>query len=65
MLRRLTLPREFFDEPPLEKLAPLGGRELRAANEHGGQFFDEPPPEKLAPLRGGAVHEVTSVGVLL
>ena len=28
---------QFFDGPPLEKLAPTGGRELREANERGGQ----------------------------
>ena len=28
---------QFFDGPPLEKLAPSGGRELREANERGGQ----------------------------
>ena len=27
---------QFFDGPPLEKLAPSGGRELREANERGG-----------------------------
>jgi [glutamine synthetase] adenylyltransferase / [glutamine synthetase]-adenylyl-L-tyrosine phosphorylase len=28
---------QFFDGTPLEKLAPTGGRELREANERGGQ----------------------------
>ena len=30
---------QFFDGPPLEKLAPTGDRELREANERGGQPF--------------------------
>ena len=33
------LPKQFFDGPPLEKLAPSGGRELHAVSERGGLPF--------------------------
>ena len=29
---------EFFDEPPLEKLAPLGGSAVREATSVGAKF---------------------------
>ena len=33
------LPTQFFDRPPLEKLAPSGGRELHAVSKRGGLPF--------------------------
>ena len=58
----VDLTEQFFDEPPLEKLAPSGGGERHAVRERGGQFFDEPPLEKLAPSGGRERHAVRERG---
>ena len=60
------LPTPFFDGPPLEKLAPSGGRELHKVSERGGlpRVFDGPPLEKLAPSGGRELHKVSERGGL-
>ena len=55
--------RQFFDGPPLGKLAPSGGSVVREATSVGA-MFDGPPLGKLAPSGGSAVREATSVGTM-
>ena len=62
----LDLPKEFFDEPPLEKLAPSGLEP--AAPKLLMQVWTGDRSEasgERRPARCSAVHEVTRVGVLL
>jgi pyruvate dehydrogenase E1 component len=56
---------QFFDRPPLEKLAPSGGSAAHAVASVGATNFDRPPLEKLAPSGGSAAHAVASVGASL
>ena len=51
---------EFFDGPPLEKLAPMGGSDPRSGGVLG-RYFDGPPLEKLAPW-GAATCEAVERG---
>ena len=55
---------QFFDGPPLEKLAPSGGREDAPVPNVGAQFPDGPPLEKLAPSGGSDHTKWESVGAI-
>ena len=53
----------FSDGPPLGKIAPSGGSELRAANERGGQqLSDGPPLGKSAPSGGSELRAANEHG---
>ena len=50
--------------PPQARPAPSGGRELREANERGGNSSAGPPQARSAPSGGSALHAVKSVGAI-
>ena len=60
--KRVQGQEQFFDGPPLEKLAPSGGSDPRSGGAWGQQSFDGPPLEKLAPSGGSEPREAGSVG---
>jgi len=63
-LVEMAIEAQRSDGPPLASTAPLGGRELHAVSERGGQpsFSDVPPLASTAPSGGRELHAVSERG---